>query len=302
MWDSSVFELWNLISLATFDALLGWMLHLPSDVVLFLLALLTSGLMVLLRPLTTNQDLLARLDSDRRRLKDLIRQAKKDKDQEALGRYRATSSQIALRKLAAEGKPLLAAIVPVALLATWALYRVEFHPPAADEEIELVVYVHAMTVNDEIIHLNRVDGLEATNGLIQTISEQPNEPSWWSWLMARLHLTTLATPEPDRTATWIIKGKAQAEPYELRIPFRDCTIERKLLIGQTTYTDAVVTKEEEQTGGANRIEFTTQIKMRPVMLFDIVPGLGDFLPGWLVGYVIIVVPLVFVLKWAFNVY
>jgi hypothetical protein len=47
---------------------------------------------------------------------------------------------------------------------------------------------------------------------------------------------------------------------------------------------------------------TTQIKLRPVQLFDIVPGLGNLLPGWLVGYIIIVLPLVFVMKWAFGIF
>ena len=65
-------------------------------------------------------------------------------------------------------------------------------------------------------------------------------------------------------------------------------------------------RAEDDVRGAQPVTddepLTTQIKMRPVLLFGVVPALGDFFPGWLVGYIIVVVPLVFVLKWAFNIY
>ena len=80
----------------------------------------------------------------------------------------------------------------------------------------------------------------------------------------------------------------------LQIPFRDATVEHQLLIGQTTYTDVLVPGDKDKP--------TTQIKLRPVLLFGVVPGFGDLLPGWLVGYLIIVIPLVLRLKWAFSIY
>ena len=287
-------DLWNDVSLAIFDTLLGWLLHLPSDVVLFSLALLTGGIMVLTRPLATNQDLLRRLDNDRCRIKELMAEAKRTKDRAALDRYRATSGQLALRKLASEGKPLLLAIVPVALLATWAMSRVEFHPPREDEEIEVVAFTQSSTAVGDLIHIVPVPGLESSQP-IQVIAEHSNEPGLWDRFLVSIWLTEPTTPEPDRLASWTVKGKARKEPYVLKIPFRDATVERKLLIGQTTYADAVVAATEDEP-------LTTQMKLRPVLLFGVVPALGDFFPGWLVGYILIVVPLVFVLKWAFNIY
>jgi uncharacterized membrane protein (DUF106 family) len=289
-------DLWNNFSLTVFDALLGWLLYLPSDIVLIALALLTGGLMVLTRPLATNQNMLRRLSEDGRRIKQLIAAAKKKKDGKALERYRSTNNQIAMRKLTAEFKPLLLAIVPVALLATWAMARVEFHPPIEDEEIEVLAFAPSATAAGELIHIApQPPDLEAVGSWIQVIVKKPNEPSWWERFLVWAHLTKPSTPEPDAVATWIIKGKARPEPYVLKIPFRDATVERKLLIGQTTYSEAVVP-------ATNSEPLTTEIKMRPVRLFGIVPGWGPFLPAWLVGYIIIVVPLVFALKWAFGIY
>src|SRR5689334_23028545 len=115
-------ETWNAISLAVFDLLLGWMLYLPVSVAITLLALITAGVMVLVRPLTTRQDLLARVHRDNVRLGELIRSAKAQRDRESLARYKATKNTLSLKKLAAEGKPLALAIVPVAMLATWAMF------------------------------------------------------------------------------------------------------------------------------------------------------------------------------------
>src|SRR5436305_1703395 len=100
-------EYWNQASLTLFDFLLGWGLYLPSDLALLALATFTAGLMAIVRPFTTNQDLLRRIDLDRARLKELMRQAKKNHDWEALQRYRATSNQLSVRKLGTELKPLI---------------------------------------------------------------------------------------------------------------------------------------------------------------------------------------------------
>jgi uncharacterized membrane protein (DUF106 family) len=292
--EVGMLDLWNDISLAIFDTLLGWLLYLPSDIVLLALALLTGTIMVFTRPWVTDQDFLRRLDGDRRRIKELTAEAKRNKDCEALQRYRATNNRHALRKLTAEGKPLLLAIVPVALLATWAMYRVAFHPPRDHEEIEVIAYMPETTAIGELIHLVPETGLESNDNWIQVIAKQPNEPTWWDRFLVWLHLAEPSMPEPDAVASWTIKGKKRKEPYVLQIPFRDATVEHQLLIGQTTYTDVLVPGDKDKP--------TTQIKLRPVLLFGVVPGFGDLLPGWLVGYLIIVIPLVFALKWAFSIY
>jgi uncharacterized membrane protein (DUF106 family) len=294
-------DLWNNVSLALFDALLGWLLSLPVDFAIIILALLTAGLMVLVRPLTTNQEMLGRVARDNRRLKMLMREARKRRDREALLRYKTTSNRLSLKKLSAEGKPLLISIIPIAMLATWAMNRLEFHPPMEGETVEVVTYTPLTSV-DEIIHLVPQPGLEAANGWVQQIAKHPNEPTFWDRLkvrlwnrfLGRLSPLELRTPEPDALAKWQLKGKANPDPYALLFRFRDQTIEGKLIVGQPIYAPAL-------TVDANDSAIATQIVMREVRFFGI-PGLGEWLPGWLVGYLIVVFPLVFFLKWALTIY
>src|SRR5271157_3600081 len=104
----------NDIILTFADPLLDWLLWLPSDLVLLIVAVGTGAILTLARPLTTDQDLLRRCAQDKRRLRVLIRQARAAKDREALQRYRLTRNQIGLRSLKAEVLPLLAALVPIA--------------------------------------------------------------------------------------------------------------------------------------------------------------------------------------------
>ena len=95
----------NHLVLRVMDFLLGWTLHLPSDPALGIVALGSALVLIGARVLTTNQDLLGRCESDRRRLKVLIQEAKRRNDKEALQRLRATKSLIALKRLRAEWKP-----------------------------------------------------------------------------------------------------------------------------------------------------------------------------------------------------
>jgi uncharacterized membrane protein (DUF106 family) len=282
-------DLWNTVSLQIFDPVLGWILRLPSVLTLALLALFTSGFMVLLRPLLTNQDRLRRVAEDRDRVKVLNRDAKKSRDRPALERHRTTGTMLSMRALMAEGLPLLVALLPIALLATWAMSRVEFHPPTAGEEIEVTAFAN-LAAEGEIMHMVPQPGVEAVNGWVQPITLRANHPSWWDRLLVTVHLAEAKMPEPDAVAVWKVKGEARAEPYVLLIRFREQTIKRDLLIGQPIYSPHV----QEET-------LTTQIAMQPVTLLGL-PGLGEYLPAWLVGYLVIVIPLVFVLKWLLKIY
>jgi uncharacterized membrane protein (DUF106 family) len=305
-------EHWNFVSLWIGDFLLGWLLQLPSDLVLLALALITAGMMALVRPLTTNQDMLRRIDQDRGRLKQLARQAKRAGNREALLRHRTTGNLLSLRKLGAEFKPLLAVIVPVAVLATWAMYRVEFHPPVEDEPIQVVAYFTATPMTNPApnwvapasaegldMHIIPRTGLDVIDGgvertWVRRIGIEKTEASDWDKLWARLTFSEAKSPEPDATAGWLLKGKARRHPYSLYFRFKGQTVQREFLVGQTTYSPSWGIEEKDP--------FITHIKMREVKLFDTVPGIGAFLPAWLVGYLIIVFPLVFAVKWLLRIY
>src|SRR3954471_22302011 len=118
------------------DAPLGWLLHLPSDAQLFIVAIGSAFILAGVRAVTSNQDLLRRCRADEARQKALLREAKARKDADAVKRHRATLGMIALKKFRQEGGPMLGSLLPIVLLATWAFHRLEFHPPAAGEAVE----------------------------------------------------------------------------------------------------------------------------------------------------------------------
>src|SRR5947208_1001488 len=133
-------EWWNNLSLAAGDFLLGWLLRLPRDLTLLVVAVFTSLFMIAVRYFTTPQDRLRRAAADGRRLRELVGQAKRNGDKSALQRYRRTRSMIGLVKLKAEGLPLLVSLLPIALVATWAIFRLEYPPVKSGEEVTLAVY------------------------------------------------------------------------------------------------------------------------------------------------------------------
>src|SRR6516164_1963701 len=102
---------WNNLSLAVGDFLLGWLLRLPRDLTLLMVAVFTALVMIGIRLMTTNQDLLRLAAEDGRRLRQLSREARRQGDKTALQRYKLTRSQVGLIKLKAEGLPLLVSLV-----------------------------------------------------------------------------------------------------------------------------------------------------------------------------------------------
>src|SRR5256885_5839424 len=89
---SRMLEWWNNLSLAVGDIVLGWLLRLPRDLTLVVVAVFTALLMIGVRYLTTQQDRLRRAAEDTKRLRELVREAKGKRDNGALKRYQATRS------------------------------------------------------------------------------------------------------------------------------------------------------------------------------------------------------------------
>ena len=161
-------DLWNNVSLAVGDFFLGWLLLLPRDLTLAIVVIFTALILIAVRQLTAPQDRLRRAGADGRRLKHLIKEAKRQGDKDAVQRYAGTRSLIGMVKLKAEGWPLVASVVPVALLATWALFRLEFLPVRQGQRVELVLYT-PVTVAGEVAHVVPEDGLKVEGGWVRRI-------------------------------------------------------------------------------------------------------------------------------------
>ena len=158
-----MFEIWNNTSLLVVDGLLGWLLQLPSDVAIIGVALISALVITLIRRFTTNQDLLGRIAHDKKRLRELARAA----DKETKQRYRGTRSLVMLKALKAEGWPLLFSLLPIGLLATWCIFRLEYRPPTSSDKIVVVVETPITKVGLPI-HLVPQDGL-STDGWVRAV-------------------------------------------------------------------------------------------------------------------------------------
>lgn len=265
---------WNRISLGLFDLLLGWLLGLPTDAALIVVAVGTAAILTFVRLFTTDQDLLARAAADRRRLKELIRDAKKRGDRDAVKRHRAVKAMIAMRTFPSEGKPLLASIVPIAMLATWAFARLAYDPPRAGEEVE-VRLTTPISAAGEAAHVVPVEGLRA-DGWVKPVEA-----------------VTDCNP-PHGLAAWRLRGAAADKPYRLIFRFRDESYSRDLLVGQRMYSDPIA-----DHGGL----VTTEVRLRPRKLFNIVPGIPAIaFDPWLVGYLVLVIPSAVIVKRVFRIH
>ena len=252
------------------DPLLGWLLALDRSVALFIVAGASAVILTLVRLVTTNQDLLRRCNRDRKQLKRLIKEAKARKDKDALQRHKATMVLIAGKKIKSEGLPLLAALVPILLLATWCFSRLGYHPLRADEPIQLSAYFPVSSVG-KMMHVVPVSGLRAEDGWVQEVA-----PATYQG-------------QPHGRASWTLRAEARAEAYELRIRLRHDTVRRRILVGQRTY-EAPITFYPDRAACA-------EVAMREVKLFGVVPGIDSLLlPPWLVAYLLITIPLAALLK------
>ena len=144
-------EMLNRICLFITDPVLNWLLRLPTDVVVFIVAFATSVIIVLSRKWVTDQDWLRRADDDCRRQAELAKAAKRRGDKDAVRRHTMNAGLIRMRGLKFEGKPLLIAILPIALLATWCFNRLGFHPPKENEyKASVLKHGHAVVRGHEL--------------------------------------------------------------------------------------------------------------------------------------------------------
>jgi uncharacterized membrane protein (DUF106 family) len=267
-------DLWNTLSLAVGDFLLGWLLFLPRDLTLLIVVLFTALVLIALRQLTAPQDRLARAAADSRRLKQLLREARHDGDKAAMTRYRGTKSLIAMVKLKAEAWPLVASLVPIAIVATWALFRLEYLPVRPGQRVELVLYT-PVTAAGEVAHVVPEEGLNAEGGWVRRIGAVTDDGP------------------PHGLAAWDFEA-VQERVYHLVVRFKDKSLNRELIVGPRFYALPVVDHGDD---------ILSEWKRQPWRWLGVVPGIEALgLPAWLIGYVVMVVPITLLLKRALGVY
>ena len=277
----------NEVVLAITDPVLGWMLLLPPSVALIALALLSAVLMLGLRLLVTDQDFLRRCADDKSTLKQLVRRARREKGRrgarEDVSRYVATKNMVAIRGLGAEGKMLLAAIVPIALLGTWAMARLAYLAPAAGEPVTMRLYL-PVSADGSLAQVVPREGLNCESG----------------WLRAVVPDKTPEGVVHNTVAEWQLVGRGGT--YEVAMRHGRQTYQHTLQVGSRRYSAPVLFHTDAPNYDPAVGVPSSEVVMQPVKLFGLVPGLGAFLPPWLVAYVVLIVPIVLGLKRVFGVY
>ncbi|MBN1125192.1 MAG: hypothetical protein JXA82_09295 [Sedimentisphaerales bacterium] len=258
------------------DPVLGWLLPLPSDIRFIVLSVFLSMLLVLMRRLTTNQDLLRRVARDRRRLLALTKLARSQGNRADVLRYRKTRSMIAIRILKVELVPLLVLVIPVTTVAIWCQARLNYSPLLVDQPIRVHVYAPVSTIGDAI-HIVPQDGL-TVEGAIRRIDPNPSEDE-------TVHIGT---------ADWTIRVHRAGE-YGLLFRHRQVSIGHEISVGTNHYLRPFVHGQEEG--------WSTYVELKPIKLFGVIGGIDRLgIPSWLVGCLILIVPLYCALKRLLRVY
>ncbi len=260
------------------DYVLGWSLHLPHVAILALLAVCTAVVLTGVRKFTTNQDLLGRAKADKARLKVLMRAAKQAGDKEAVKRYRATNGEIGAVGMKAELLPLAASLIPIALLATWAFSRIGYEPPLGGEPVTIKAYFATSEIGN-LVHIVPPAGLEAKSGWIQKIGEDKDAGG----------------KVAGGLATWQVRATGGGGSFVLPVRYKGETFEKALLIDGYKYAEPV--QAYEKAGGEKAACEAIQIDLPEYKPLGIVPGFSKIgLPPWIIGYLILVIPLSFLLK------
>lgn len=168
--------------LKTLDAALGWLLAMPRDWAIVLLAVGTSFGMTLVRKLVTDQERLGRCAEDLARLKQLMRESKRAGDSDGVRRRRATMSTIQLMRLGAEGRVLAVALVPLALLGWWGMERLSYYPLKAGEKFAFHAEYRPSAIG-KLTHLVPPDGLTMASPAVRLVESSSNGRGEAAWTL-----------------------------------------------------------------------------------------------------------------------
>ncbi len=263
---------WNEFCISVGDIVLRWLLHLPRDLTLLVLAGVTATILLLIRRFVANQHVLQCAVQDDRRLRHLVRRARRQGDRQRVQRYRQTRASVARKRLAAEVWPALLALMPLGIIVTWAADRLACYPPDSDAPIQLVVYTPVTDVGD-VIHLVPHSDIQVRDGWIRAIelgervSRRQGLASW----------DFCIPPPPDDVLLQLRLGAA--------------TIQHPLRVGHVTYAPPV------KVHGADLI---TTISLTPYRPFGFVPDTA-WLPGWSIAYFVLTAIFFFAGKHVFRV-
>lgn len=254
----------------TIDVPLGWLLAWPRDATLLAFSLLTALLMTVARRYVTNQDRLRRCSDDLRQLKRLSREAKQLGDKPRRQRLRSTAAMIKPMQLVEDLKVLAAVILPVAALALWAVERLDYLPPRVGDELTVRAYLPISSV-DGVAHLVPANGFELQSSVIQLVRADEQLP-------------------PVGVVEWKLRPTTATDELTLTIRHRGESAVHRVAIGQRTYLPPQQLQQNERL----RQTEVELVRYRPLGLPLKTENFG--LPPWMVGYLLLTLLTVPLLK------
>jgi len=278
------------------DWVFGWILFLPRDVSLAVVAVFTALIINFIRKWVTDQVWLRQASEDDTRLAELIREAKKRGDRDAVKRHKDTQTQIKMKSMRFEGLALVWALAPFMLLFTWALARVVYMPSAVGETVEVCAHLPKTAIG-QTIHLAPEPGLDVANGWLQTVVAEtpPATTSLWDRADTWLTYKVSSAPALEAVAVWKLVAR-DSQRHVLKIRFAGFTYEQPFIAGHRWY-------ETPQCVFDGAPVSATEVLLTPRRLFDFVGNISLlFLQPWLVAYFLIAIPFVYILKSLFKIY
>jgi hypothetical protein len=126
---------------------------------------------------------------------------------------------IGMTTMRQEGRPLLAAILPIAILGTWCFQRLAFVPPQAGETVLLRAHF-PVSAAGELAHVVPQKGVREVTPADSGARER--------WIQEIVEDLDPKTHKPvGAVATWQLQADARPQPYKLKIRHKTSTVEKE---------------------------------------------------------------------------
>ena len=290
------FNMVNDMIAGAMDWVFGWILWLPRDGQIIALAVLTSVMLTLSRRWCADQEWLERCDSDLKVLEGLTREAKKRGDKDSKKRHTDTVNQIRMLSMRQEWRALLGALIPVALLATWAFSRSGYIPLKAGQPVEVRMYLPNSALG-QWAHLVPGQRVTVSSGLVQAVvkDEYPTPDGVWDRVNAAISKKLGMLPALQTVARWQVTAQTPLET-KLQLRYAGRTYEAPLIAGSRHYAAPVTTYNDSPVQAV-------EVALKPLKPFGFIGSIDFlFLQPWIVGYLILAFALMDVTRKALRTY
>jgi len=266
---------WIQTSPAILDLLLDPVTRWRPDVAILAVGVGVALLSVLIRLLLGGQALLRRAVADRRRLRALMRLARAQGNTADVRRYRQTWRMIRRRTRRGRWSTTLMSLALLVWVGGWCSGRLAYYAPRPGDTVEVSLVGPADAIG-ELVHVVPMDGVQA-DGWIRRMEPNPG-PS---------------DREDGSRAVWHLVGTASDHPQMLVFRHETGTWVHDLWIGRQGPMRAIVRHDDR---------WATQVRLEPVRLLGPAgPARLLGVPGWMIGYVLLVVATGRLLRWVLRI-